>query len=440
MVESYHVITYGCQMNEHDSEKISGLLEDMGYERTKDYKKADVVVINTCLVRENAELTVYGKVGSFKEIKRENPDMILALGGCMMQKEEPAQRIREKHSQVDIIFGTHNLHRLPALIEQVKKGGEQIIELWDEPVYPDEEVPVKRKNDYQAWVTVVRGCENYCSYCVVPHVRGPERSRPPEKIVEEVGEIVDNGIKEITLLGQNVNCYGQDLEEDYSFADLLKRLDSIEGLDRIRYMTSHPRDFNEEIIDAVINSSKICSHYHLPVQSGSSRILKKMNRGYTRAEYMDLIDKLKKKDPGAAVTSDIIVGFPGEKEEDFQKTLELVKECRFDMAFTFIYSDRPGTAAKEMDEKVPASVKKDRLHRLMEEQNKISREKNEELVGTRVNILVEGESKNNPDTFCGRTETNKLVIIPAVPDLKGKIVPVKINEAGSWTLYGDIIS
>ena len=439
MSEKYNVITYGCQMNEHDSEKISGMLENMNYEPVENPEEADVVVINTCLIRENAELTVYGKVGALKKLKEENPDMVLAVGGCMMQKDEPAERLYQKHPQVDIIFGTHNLHRIPALIEQIKSGEEQIIEIWDEPKAPDEDTPVKRKNDFQAWVTIIKGCDNYCSYCVVPYVRGPERSRSKNKIIQEVKELAAEGVKEITLLGQNVNAYGQDLERNYSFSQLLGELTEIKFLQRIRFMTSHPRDFNEDIIKTVTKNKKLCSHYHLPVQSGSSKILERMNRGYTRNEYLELINKIRNIDPGASITSDIIVGFPGETEEDFQKTLSLVRKCRFDMAFTFAYSSRPGTAAENMEKEVDSEEKKARLHKLMEVQNKISKEKNKQLVGEKLEVLVEGESKKNSDNYSSRTETNKLVIVPGKPELKGKIIPVEITEAGSWTLYGKIL-
>jgi len=437
--EKYHIITYGCQMNEHDSEKISGQLQDMGYEPTEEAENADIVVINTCLVRENAELTVYGKVGALKKLKENNPDMILAVGGCMMQKDEPADRLYEKHPQVDIIFGTHNRHRIPALIEEIKSGREQIVEVWDEPKEPDPETPVKRKNNFQAWVTIVKGCDNYCSYCVVPHVRGPERSRREADIISEVENLVEDGVKEITLLGQNVNAYGQDLKNSTSFSGLLEKLTGIEDLKRIRFMTSHPRDFHQGIIDVVRYNDSICSHYHLPVQSGSTKILRRMNRGYTRDEYLKLIEKIRTDDEKAAITSDIIVGFPGETEEDFQQTLDLVRRCRFDMAFTFSYSTRPGTAAEKMEDKVESEVKNERLQRLMKVQNEISKEKNEKLIDEVVEVLVEGESKNNPDTFSGYTDTNKLVIIPARPGLQGKIVPVKITEAGSWTLYGELL-
>ncbi len=436
---NYHVITYGCQMNEHDSEKIKGILESMGYSEVKEAEEADIIVINTCLIRENAELTVYGKVGALKKFKEENPDLVLAVGGCMMQKDSTAKKLYSKHPEVDIIFGTHNLPRLPSLIENVKEGNEKIIEISDAPLKANKvsETPVKRESDIKAWITVIRGCENYCSYCVVPHVRGPERSRPEARILEEIKGVVDNGVKEVTLLGQNVNAYGQDLEKDKNFADLLKKAADIKGLQRIRYMTSHPRDFDEQMIEVTAGTDKICSHYHLPVQSGSDSVLKMMNRGYTRSNYINLVEKIRSHDPSAAITTDIIVGFPGEKESDFQKTIDLVEKCRFDMAFTFAYSERPDTRAQKMEDDVDPEVRQERLQELMDVQNRISQEKNQELVDETVEILVEGESRKNPETFSGRTETNKLVIIPKDEGLRGKLIPVKINEAGSWTLYGE---
>ncbi|SDL91462.1 tRNA (N6-isopentenyl adenosine(37)-C2)-methylthiotransferase MiaB [Halarsenatibacter silvermanii] len=436
---NYHVITYGCQMNEHDSEKIRGMLESMGYNEVKKAEEADIIVINTCLIRENAELTVYGKVGALKKFKEENPDLVLAVGGCMMQKDTTAKKLYNKHPEVDIIFGTHNLPRLPSLIENVKEGNDKIIEISDAPLEAnkDSETPVKRESDIKAWITVIRGCENYCSYCVVPHVRGPERSRPEAQILEEIKGVVYNGVKEVTLLGQNVNAYGKDLEKDKNFADLLKKAADIKGLQRIRYMTSHPRDFDEQMIEVTAGTDKISSHYHLPVQSGSDSVLKMMNRGYTRANYLNLVEKIRSHDPAAAITTDIIVGFPGEKESDFQKTIDLVEECRFDMAFTFAYSERPDTRAQKMEDDVDPEVRQERLQELMEVQNRISQEKNQELVDETVEILVEGESRKNPETFAGRTETNKLVIIPKDEGLRGKLIPVKINEAGSWTLYGE---
>jgi len=434
----YKIITYGCQMNEHDSEKIAGMLEGMGFRPAAEDNEADVIVFNTCLVRENAELKVHGKVGSYKPLKEENPDLILAVGGCMMQQQEIADEFYRKHSHVDIVFGTHNLAELPVLIQQVKSGQNRIMEVWegDRGLVPD--VPTRRKNDYQAWLTVIQGCENYCSYCIVPHVRGQERSRPPEDILKEAENLAREGFIELTLLGQNVNSYGQDLEENINFPTLLDKISSVSGIKRIRFMTSHPRDFSRELIAVCAAKDNICPHFHLPVQAGSTSVLRDMNRGYTREEYLKLVEGIRQKIPEAAITTDIIVGFPGETEQEFEETISLVKKVRFDMAFTFTYSPREGTPAAGREDSVPRQEKSRRLQRLMKVQNNISQEINQELIGSQQKVLIEGESKKDPDYYSGRTATNKLVIVPACPAKTGKIVPVKITEAGSWTLYGEI--
>lgn len=435
----YHIITYGCQMNEHDSEKLAGMLEDMGYQSTENMQLADIILLNTCTIRENADLKVFGKAGALKQLKRENPDLIIGIGGCMMQSAKTVKEINKKYSHVDLIFGTHNIHHLPQLIKKIRDEKERVVEVWDENQGLIPDVPVNRENDYKAWVSIIRGCNNFCSYCIVPYVRGRERSRSPEKIIDEVKRLVKDGVKEITLLGQNVNSYGHDLEQDIDFADLLYKIDQIPGMARIRYMTSHPRDFSQNLIDVMKECKSVCEHFHLPVQSGSSNILKKMNRGYTREQYIELINSIRKAVPGASVTSDIIVGFPGETEADYQETLSLVKKLRFDMIYTFSYSTRSGTPAAGMKNQVPEETKQERLQKLMDIENEISRECNQKLQGKTVKVLIEGESKNNPETFSGRTRTNKLVIIPRDDNLRGKIVKVKINEIQSWTLYGEVL-
>ncbi len=434
----YKIITYGCQMNEHDSEKIAGMLEDMGYSPAARDKEADLIVFNTCLVRENAELKVHGKVGSYKPLKEKNPDLILAVGGCMMQQQDIAAEFYQKHSHVDIVFGTHNLAELPALIQQVKTAQDRTMEIWEEDrgLLPD--VPIRRKNDYQAWLTIIQGCENYCSYCIVPHVRGQERSRSPEDILREAESLAREGFLELTLLGQNVNSYGQDLTGDVNFPYLLDKISAVSGIRRIRFMTSHPRDFSQELIQISAERENICPHFHLPVQAGSTRVLQDMNRGYTREEYLKLVDRIRQKMPEAAITTDIIVGFPGESEEEFKETISLLEEVRFDMAFTFAYSAREGTPAARREDTVPQEEKSRRLQRLMEVQNNISWEINQKLIGSSQEVLIEGESKKDPDFYSGRTATGKLVIVPACPAKIGSIVPVKITEAGSWTLYGEI--
>ncbi len=434
----YHILTYGCQMNEHDSEKIAGMLEEMGYSFTPDPEKADIILLNTCMVRENAELSLYGKVGSFKHLCEKNPELILGVCGCMMQTEKARSEIINKFPYVNLVFGTHNLERLPQLIEKLNKE-KKVIEVLDSDRGCIPELPVKREEDHKAWVSIIKGCNNFCSYCVVPYVRGRERSRPAENIIAEIQELINNGVLEVTLLGQNVNSYGKDLAEDIDFADLLSEIDKIEELKRIRYMTSHPRDFKDKLIDVIAESKNICEHFHLPVQSGSTKILKEMNRGYSREEYITLIEKIKKRFPEASITTDFIVGFPGETEKEFRETISLVKMLRFDMAFTFMYSIRPNTKAATMDKQIPEKVKKRRLQELMNLQNKISREKNQKYIGKKVKVLIDGESKNNPETFSGRTRTNKLVIVPRAQNTVGKIVNIEILEAQSWTLYGKII-
>ena len=437
--KNYHIITYGCQMNEHDSEKLAGMLEDMGYNKTDELEEADIILLNTCTIRENAELKVFGKVGSLKRLKRKNSDLIIGIGGCMMQVDEVVDKIYEKFSHVDLVFGTHNIHRLPELIKQIEDEKERVFEIWQEEdgLIPD--VAVRRKGDFKAWVSIIQGCDNFCSYCIVPHVRGRERSRPPAEIISEIKKVVDKGVKEITLLGQNVNSYGKDMDQDMDFADLLYKINEIKGLKRIRFMTSHPRDFSEKLIKAISEYDKVCEHFHLPVQSGSSRVLNKMNRGYTRKEYLKLVNKIKEHIERPSITTDIIVGFPEETEEDFNETLSLVKKVKFDMAYTFAYSPREGTRAAEMEEQVAEDIKDDRLQRLMDIQNKISYENNKHFKGETVRVLVEGESKNNPKNFMGRSRRNKLVIFPKCKDCKGQIIKVKINEVNSWTLYGEIV-
>ncbi|MDI3547606.1 MAG: tRNA-2-methylthio-N6-dimethylallyladenosine synthase [Halanaerobiales bacterium] len=435
----YYIITYGCQMNVHDSEKLAGMLEKMGYHPAERIEEADIILINTCIIRENAELKVFGKVGSLKQLKKKNPDLIIGVGGCMMQSEEAVQQLYEKYPQVDLIFGTHNIHHVPELINRIKEERGRVVEVWDkeEGLIPD--LPSRREDKYKAWVSIIQGCNNFCAYCIVPYTRGRERSRPPEDIVTEVERLVEKGVKEITLLGQNVNSYGKDLEEKVDFADLLVRLDEIEGLARIRYMTSHPRDFSQKLINTIKDGKSICEHFHLPIQSGSNRILKKMNRGYTREGYLNLIKRIKEAIPDASITTDFIVGFPGETEEDFAETMDIVKRVRFDMAFTFIYSPRTGTPAAKMPEQIPEDRKKERLERLMELQNRISLENNQKLIGEVLEVLVDGESKNNPEMYSGRDRKNKLVIFSKKEGIKGEIVPVKINKAQSFTLFGEVI-
>jgi len=435
----YHIITYGCQMNEHDSEKMGGILEKLAYIKTSEIEKANIIILNTCMIRENAELKLFGKVGSLKKLKEEKDDLIIGVSGCMMQTEENRDELYKKYPQVDFVMGTHNFYELPEILQELDKSKKRIFRVWPEGKGLLPELPVSRAEDFKAWVSIIRGCNNFCTYCIVPYVRGREISRPINDILTEIKKLVINGVIEVTLLGQNVNSYGHDLKEDIDFADLLAEVAKINGLKRIRYMTSHPRDFTEGLIEVIKENENICNHFHLPVQSGSSRILKKMNRGYDRKKYLNLITKIKKEIPDAGITTDIIVGFPGEKEKDFNDTLSLIEKVHFDMAFTFIYSPRPGTPAAKFNDKVADEIKKTRLQRLMEIQNKISLKKNQEMLGKNYKILVEGESKNNPDNYMGRTFNNKPVIIPGFKSYKKKILEVKINKVNSFTLYGEIM-
>jgi len=437
--KKYFIITYGCQMNVHDSEKLAGMLENLGYHQASKLEDADIILINTCTIRENADLKVFGKIGSLKKLKDKNPELIIGVGGCMMQSEEAVKQLYEKYPQVDLIFGTHNIHHVPELIGRIEKERGRIIEVWnqEEGLIPD--LPSVRERDYKAWVSIIQGCNNFCTYCIVPYVRGRERSRPFIDILKEAEKLVSEGVKEITLLGQNVNSYGKDLHQNIDFADLLLELDKIKGLSRLRYMTSHPRDFSLKLVEAIKNTRSVCEHFHLPIQSGSNNILKKMNRGYTREKYLALISKIREDVPDSAISTDIIVGFPGETDNDFHETLELVKKLRFDSAFTFIYSKRTGTPASRMGDQVSEELKSERLKELMDLQNQISLEKNQEDLGKTLEVLIEGESKNNPNTLMGRDRKNKLVIIPRNDNLIGSIVNVKIDKAQSFTLFGEVI-
>ncbi|MEC9488751.1 MAG: tRNA (N6-isopentenyl adenosine(37)-C2)-methylthiotransferase MiaB [Halanaerobium sp.] len=439
MDKKYHIITYGCQMNEHDSEKMAGMLEEIGYQETTQMEEADLIILNTCCVRENAELTVYGKIGEIKRLKRQNPDLLVGIGGCMMQQAQIVEELYKKYPHVDFIFGTHTIHQLPEIISRVEERREREVSIKDQADELIPELPSSRENDYQAWVSIILGCNNFCTYCIVPYVRGRERSRPPGSILREVESLAADGVKEITLLGQNVNSYGKDLDEEINFAELLRRVDRVDGLRRIRYMTSHPRDFSPELITTIRDSDKICQHIHLPLQSGSSRILKKMNRGYTKEKFVELAGEIRAAMPAASITTDIIVGFPGETAEDFAETLDVIERVRFDNAFTFLYSPRTGTPAARMEEQVPREVQKERFDRLVRLQNLISREINESYPGKIVEVLSEGESKKDPERQMGRTCTNKVVIFPSTQNLEGRLVRVKIERVQTFTLFGKML-
>ena len=432
----YHIVTYGCQMNVHDSEKLAGMLNDIGYEETSQQQEADLVLFNTCCVRENAELKVYGNIGALKAYKMANPNMIIGVCGCMMQQTDVSDYIVKRFPFVDLVFGTHNLHHFPSLLLQAFDSTQTIVEILDSEGDVVEHIPTKRSLGISAWVTVMYGCNNYCSYCIVPYVRGRERSRQPQDILEEISKLVADGYKEITLLGQNVNSYGKDLEDKYLFHDLLREIDKLQGIERVRFMTSHPKDLSPELISALSECSKLCEHLHLPIQSGSNRVLKAMNRKYTREDYMELVEKLRAAVPGIALTTDIIVGFPGETEEEFLDTLDIMKRIEYDSAYTFIYSPRTGTPAAKISNQISQEVKKERLSRLIDLQNEISKKKNAAYKDREVEVLVEGPSKNKHEIMSGRTRTNKLVNFAASPNLIGQLVKVKIIGTRSWTLEG----
>jgi tRNA-2-methylthio-N6-dimethylallyladenosine synthase len=435
----YQIMTYGCQMNEHDTETMMGIFEAMGYERTEDKLVADVILLNTCAVRENAEDKVFGELGHLKALKLQNPSLILGVCGCMSQEEAVVSRIMQKHPFVDLIFGTHNIHRLPHLLEEAYMCKEMVIEVWSKEGDIIENLPKKREG-MKAWVNIMYGCDKFCTYCIVPYTRGKERSRRPEDVIAEVRDLARQGFKEIMLLGQNVNAYGKDfIDLKYTFANLMNDIHKID-IPRVRFTTSHPRDFDDELIEVLSKRGNLMEHIHLPVQSGSTEVLKRMSRKYSREDYITLVGKIKKAIPEVVLTTDIIVGFPGETEEQFAETISLVNEIGFDFAFTYNYSPRSGTPAFEMEDNVPELVKKARLQRLNNAMNELSKRSNEKLRGQVVEVMVEGESKNNPDVLAGRTRTNKLVHFTGSKELIGKEVAVKVTEAQTWIIKGEIVN
>lgn len=439
-LKKYHLSTFGCQMNENDSEKLAGMLSEMGYVRSETAEGSNLIIYNTCCVRENAEEKVYGHLGALKKLKREDPGLIIAVCGCMMQQKEVVDHIRKKYRQVDLIFGTHNLHRFPELLYGAVNSAEVIVEVPESEGLLAEGIPIERSDGVKAFVTIMYGCNNFCSYCIVPYVRGRERSRDMEDVAREIESLAAQGYKEITLLGQNVNSYGKDLEGEVDFATLLYRLNGIEGIERIRFMTSHPKDLSERLIHAMRDMEKVCGHLHLPIQAGSSRVLKEMNRKYTKEQYLALVEKVRKAIPGIALTTDIIVGFPGETEEDFQDTLDVIEKVRFDQAYTFLYSKRTGTPAAKSSDQIADEIKKERFERLLQLQNSISREINDTLLGTVQEVLVEGISKNSISKFTGRTRSNKIVNFSGSPEMIGSLVHVRIDKIQTWSLEGTVIS
>jgi tRNA-2-methylthio-N6-dimethylallyladenosine synthase len=435
--KKYYIRTYGCQMNERDSETLAGILADLGYMRAASEEEADLIIFNTCCVRETAERKIYGRLNELRPLKSKRPDLLIGVGGCMAQKDK--ERVLSRAPHVDFVFGTHNIQELPQLISRAAAVPEPIVQVWEESQASLLELPTQREGKLKAFVTITYGCTNFCTYCIVPYVRGKERSRSPQDIIKEVTQLAQDGYKEVTLLGQNVNTYGRDLGTGISFAQLLRAVNQVAGIRRIRYTTSHPRDFSDEIIEAVRDCAKVCEHFHLPIQSGSNRILERMNRGYTREDYLDLVKRIREKVPNNSITTDIIVGFPGEEEEDFAATLDLVRQVGFDNAFTFVFSPRSGTPAASMKEQVPEGVKKERLNRLMDLQDRISRDINEKLRGKEVEVLVEGTSKKEESFLTGRTRTNKLVLFPGEEKLIGELVTVRITRPQTWNLYGELV-
>jgi len=432
----YFITTFGCQMNEHDSEVISAILESTGYCKTLTPEDADLIIINTCAVRKKPEDKVSSLLGKYSDLKAVKKDLLIAVGGCMTQQEEIAQYIKERFHHVDLIFGTHALPHLPRLLAEAGRKKETVVDI-EEYYSKRDNLPVLQSKPFQAWLPVIYGCNNYCSYCVVPFVRGRERSRKFEEIITEAQSLAEKGYVEITLLGQNVNSYGHDLETKHTFADLLAELNKTKGLERIRFLTSHPKDLSSKLIETVSRGDKICEHFHLPVQSGSNSILDKMNRRYSREQYLNLVRDIKNKIPGVSITSDIIVGFPGETEDNFLETIDLLQQVRFDNAFTFIYSPRRKTAAENLKDNLSRSQKESRLQRLNKIQHDISKEINSHLNNKIVEVLVEGPSKTNPKVQTGRTRTNKPVHFTGSVDLAGKLLKIKITDARTWDLFGN---
>lgn len=433
--KSYFVKTYGCQMNEHDTENLKALLEEMGFSECQDYTKADLVLLNTCSIRENAHNKAFGMLGRLKHLKESNPNLIIGLCGCMAQEEKVVDEILKKYKYVNFVFGTHNIERLPDLLLENFNTGSQIIEVFSTEGDIVENIPVKRANKYKAYVNIIYGCDKFCTYCIVPFTRGKQRSRNPEDIVNEVKSLVKEGYKEVTLLGQNVNAYGKDLDINYGMEDLLEDV-SKTNIPRIRFVTSHPWDFTDNMIDTIAKYPNIMPYIHLPVQSGSNKILKLMGRRYTREEYLELFNKIKNKIPNCTISTDIIVGFPNETEEDFNETLDLVEECKFDNAFSFIYSPREGTAAAKLEDKVTLTEKENRLYKLNEELNKYFLLSNKKMLNKVVDVLVEGI--NDKGKLFGYSDTNKLINFVGDEQSIGSIVKVKITDAKTWSLDGEM--
>ena len=431
----YYITTMGCQLNENDSEKLAGIVEGMGFEKTEKLEEADLIIYNTCCVRENAEERLFGKLGELKKQKEEK-GTIIAIGGCMMQEPAMLEKIKKSYNYTDIVFGTHTLHKFEEDLKKVLENGKKVRDVIDIDGEVIEDLPIKRNDNFKASVTIMYGCNNFCSYCIVPYVRGRERSRAPEKILEEVEMLAKEGYKEITLLGQNVNSYNG--RENYKFANLLNDVCKIDGIERVRFISPHPKDFTDDVIEAIANNPKIARVLHLPLQSGSSAVLKKMNRKYTKEQYLKLVDKIKTRIPDVVLSTDIIVGFPGETEEDFEDTLDVVRKVNYEQVFMFIYSRREGTIADKMENQIPEEIKHKRFDRLKELFDSRVSENNQKYIGTTQKILVDGYSKNDKETLTGRTDTNKVVNFKGNEELIGKIINIKITEEHKWYLSGEI--
>ena len=432
------VVTFGCQQNEADSEKISGMAEAMGYEIVSSPEKAYLIVVNTCAIREHAELKALSTIGQYKHIKNKNPELKIAVCGCMVTQEHRVNDIKFKYPYVDFVFSTSAIHKLPELLFEKIRSGRRLY-CTGEEYSVAEGLPIKRESNYRAWVSIMYGCNNFCTYCIVPYVRGRERSRRKEEIIAEVKSLVDQGYKDITLLGQNVNSYGKDLNADYDFADLLDELAHVEGEYLLHFMTSHPKDATKKLVDVIARNKNIAKQFHLPLQSGSDIILKKMNRHYQLDKYMEIVEYMKEKVPDIVITTDIIVGFPGETEEDFEGTLDALKKVRYDMIYSFIYSPRKGTPAAEMENQIPPAIQSERFSRLLALQNDIAYEINQKHLGETIRVLCDGPSKNNPDMLCGRTEGNKIVLFEGSAYNTGKYVNIKINKCETFALVGEIV-
>lgn len=436
--KKYYVKTYGCQMNEHDSENMRAILEDMGFTEASSMESADLILLNTCAIRENAHNKVFGMLGRMKHAKGENPNLMVGVCGCMAQEEVVVNTILEKYKWLDFVFGTHNIHTLPQILKEAMDSKKLTVDVYSVEGDVVENIPVKRDSKYKAWVNIMYGCDKFCTYCIVPYTRGKQRSRKPEFILSEVEELVKKGYQEVTLLGQNVNAYGKDLNLNYTMANLLEDVAKTK-IARVRFVTSHPWDFTDEMISVIGKYKNIMPYIHLPLQSGSNRILKLMGRRYTKESYLELFHKLKKELPHSSITTDIIVGFPTETEEDFLETLEVVNACKYDSAFTFIFSPRVGTPAASMKETVSLEEKEERLHRLNELVNQYSKEANENYLGKVVPVLIEGISENNESMLVGYTDTMKLVNVKGSKENIGSIVDVKITEVKTWSMNGEIV-